>query len=119
MIQVNAVLMEAEVEQNGIVVTEGACEEIVRRFKEKTEPVFAKLGNSPVAVGKLIDVSYRKTDKKLMGVIELNIDFSAGGRILQRLKTPAVDRIVDSDIKAVFVNINPIKSVNKEDKNDN
>jgi hypothetical protein len=105
MIRVCAVLAEADINAGGYITTEGACLSMVDRFKKDSSTILIKLGPSPSSpiIGKLIDMEYNKEKKIVVGTIELNLNFNAGGVVYQKLETPDGTRILDCSVKQIIV----------------
>jgi hypothetical protein len=101
MIRINAILIEADVVSNGYVTSVGACELLVKKFKEKGETITVRLGKTQLVVGKVVDLEYDKERKVVIGVMELNLHFVGGGQVLQKLSTPEGTRVLECSFKEV------------------
>lgn len=109
MIEIRTVLMEAETNNNGIIITEMACQEIVKKYKETSQKIIVRLDNVPAALGEVKELIYDEDKKQLIGVLSLRIDFASGGKILKSLETPQGNRVLDCSVNAIVAKITPTK----------
>ena len=94
---------------NGYATEEGA-KAIVERFNKRKEKMFVKFGTSPLVIGEVVSVEYDVKGKRVFGSLQLNLDITTNGKVLQSLETPAGRRIIDCELKEICLNPKPSKS---------
>jgi len=108
MIKQKALLLVANTNTNGKYVTEGACKNIIEKFKKLTTPILITGLNQKIPIGKVIDLYYDEERKAVIGELEISINFMAGCKVLQDLQTPQGTTILECDIVNIIMEIKSI-----------
>ena len=105
----NSNVSNLERNKDQYIITENACEEAVKNYKDK-EPIIVVLGKNPA--GRLISLNYDKEHKVLVADLEVYLNFAGACSILNQIETLDGKRILNLKIGAVQI-VPDINEINK------